>query len=100
MPGQRLRALKSLIKQKGIARIIEAHNGISALIGQTVRIQNDDEVLEYDGFWESSLTDSASKGIPDEEIVGCDSRIHTTNETLNVITKPIIVGDKPARLGE
>jgi phosphoenolpyruvate phosphomutase len=49
------------------------------------------EVFEYDGLWESSLTDSATKGMPDASIVGYDSRTHTIDEILNVTTKPIIV---------
>ena len=90
-PGERLKSLKRAIEQKGFVRIIEAHNGLSALIGENAQIRKNGEIIEYDGFWESSLTDSASKGIPDAEIIGYDSRIHTINEILNVTTKPIIV---------
>ena len=90
-PGERLQSLKRAIAQKGFVRIIEAHNGLSALIGENAFVQKNGEIIEYDGFWESSLTDSASKGIPDAEIIGYDSRIHTINEILNVTTKPIII---------
>jgi len=72
-------------------RIIEAHSGISALAGEWARIEEGGRVVEFDGFWESSLTDSASKGLPDVQIVGPESRIHTINEVLEVTTKPIIV---------
>ena len=90
-PGDRLRALRECIELKGFARILEAHNGLSGIIAENAMVQLDGEVIEYDGIWESSLTDSASKGLPDASIVGCDSRIHTINEILNVTTKPIIV---------
>ena len=90
-PGDRLRSLKQAISQKGYVRIIEGHNGLSALVGETTQVHQNGEIIEYDGFWESSLTDSASKGIPDAEIVGYDSRVHTIDEILNVTTKPIIV---------
>jgi phosphoenolpyruvate phosphomutase len=49
------------------------------------------ETIEFDGFWESSLTDTASKGMPDAEVVGYESRLHTIDEILNVTTKPIVV---------
>ncbi len=59
------------------------------------------ECTEFGGRWESSLTDSATKGYPDASIVGNDSRVSTTNESLNVTTKPIIVdgdtGDDPTQ---
>ncbi len=59
------------------------------------------ECTEFDGRWESSLTDSATKGHPDASIVGNDSRVSTHNEIFNVTTKPIIVdgdtGDDPTQ---
>ena len=59
------------------------------------------ECIEFDGRWESSLTDSATKGYPDASIVGNDSRVSTINEIPNVTTKPIIVdgdtGDDPTQ---
>ena len=99
-PMERLQALRECLDRKGFARILEAHSGLSAIIAESARIQRDGEVIEYDGIWESSLTDSATKGLPDASIVGNDSRIHTIDEILNVTTKPIIVdgdtGGEPA----
>ena len=99
-PLERLQTLKECLDRKGFARILEAHSGLSALIAESAQIQRDGEVIEYDGIWESSLTDSATKGLPDASIVGFDSRIHTTDEILNVTTKPVIVdgdtGGEPA----
>ena len=83
--------LKKKIKKKGFIRIIEVHNGLSALIGEKAQVKQKNDTIEYDGFWESSLTDTASKGMPDAEIVGYDSRLHTIDEILNVTTKPLIV---------
>lgn len=88
---ERRRKLRELIDRKGFVRLIEAHNGLSALVGETARIEQDGRVIEYDGFWESSLTDSAAKGLPDAEIVGNPSRLHTIDEILNVTSKPMIV---------
>ena len=86
-PDKRLRLLKEQLEKKKFVRIIEAHNGISALIGQKTQVEQDGKIIEYDGFWESSLTDSASKGMPDAEIVGYDSRLYTINDVLLILIK-------------
>lgn len=100
-PDKRRSLLKDKINQKGFVRIIEVHNGISALVAEKANVKQNGEKIEFDGFWESSLTDTASKGMPDAEIVGYDSRLHSINEILNVSTKPIIVdgdtGGSPAQ---
>lgn len=88
---KRCALLKKKIQDKGFVRVIEVHNGISALIGEKAQVKQKNEIVEYDGLWESSLTDTASKGMPDAEIVGYDSRLHTIDEILSVTTKPIIV---------
>jgi len=90
-PWARLSSLRQCISRKGFARILEAHSGLSGLVVEYARAQMNGEVIEYDGIWESSLTDSATKGLPDASIVGNDSRAHTVDEILNVTTKPIIV---------
>ena len=100
-PGARLRALKECINRKGFARILESHSGLSGIVAERARVEKNGQVIEYDGLWESSLTDSATKGMPDASIVGYDSRVHTIDEVLNVTTKPIIVdgdtGGEPAQ---
>ena len=90
-PWGRLSALKQNIARKGFVRILEAHSGLSGIVAENARVETEGEVLEYDGLWESSLTDSATKGMPDASIVGYDSRTHTIDEILSVTTKPIIV---------
>lgn len=90
-PGDRLRALRRTVADRGYARLIEAHSGLSGIIGSNARAVFNGEEREFDGLWESSLTDSASKGQPDASIVGVDSRLHTVNEILAVTTKPLIV---------
>jgi len=90
-PDKRRASLVNKIKEQGFVRIIEVHNGLSALIGERASEKQNGNTLEFDGFWESSLTDTASKGMPDAEIVGNESRLHTIDEILNVTTKPIII---------
>lgn len=100
-PSQRLSALCHAIDSKGFVRIMEAHSGLSAIVGETARVTVGDEVREYDGLWESSLTDSATKGIPDASIIGNESRLHTIDEILYVTEKPLIVdGDTGGEIAQ
>ena len=89
-PAVRLNSLRRLIASKPLVRILEAHNGLSALIAETARVEKDGQVLEFDGMWLSSLTDSTSRGKPDIEAVDVGTRLQTANEILEVTTKPII----------
>jgi phosphoenolpyruvate phosphomutase / 2-hydroxyethylphosphonate cytidylyltransferase len=98
-PGKRIETLRRLIDVKPIVRILEAHNGITGLIVEKTSIEKDGKRIEFDGIWESSLTDSTSKGKPDTELVDFSSRFSTVEEILEVTTKPIIVdGDTGGRI--
>ena len=98
-PGNRMKTLRRLIDSKSFVRILEAHNGLTGLIAEKTKIQKNDETLEFDGIWESSLTDSTSKGKPDTELVDFTSRFTTIEEILEVTTKPIIVdGDTGGKI--
>lgn len=85
-------SLRELVKKRKFLRIIEVHNGLSALIAQQISVaRKNGKMLSFDGFWESSLTDSASKGQPDTEIVSLNSRVETINQIRCVTNKPLIV---------
>jgi len=88
---ERISSLTEIIEQKGFARIMEAHSGLSAMIVEDSSKTNNNIQMEFDGIWESSLTDSATKGMPDASIIGTESRLHTINEIAHVTSKPIIV---------
>jgi phosphoenolpyruvate phosphomutase len=95
LPENRRGKLKSLLLEDKTVRVLEAHNGLSGIIANDARIEGDLEdakvTREFDAIWESSLTDSASKGHPDIEVVSFDSRLNTIHEILAVTSKPIIV---------
>lgn len=95
-PEHRRKMLKRLIELKPIIRVIEAHNGLSALVAENTKFEG----REFDAIWESSLTDSASKGKPDIELVDFTSRTQTINEILEVTTKPLIVDGDTGGLAE
>ena len=95
----RQQMLKHLIKSKKTVRILEVHNPISALIVEKTKSNFNGKNIEFDGFWSSSLTDSASKGKPDIEAVDTTSRLNSINEIFDVTYKPMIydgdTGGKP-----
>ena len=98
-PGKRMKTLRRLISVKPIVRILEAHNGLTGLIAEKTQIKKDGRTIEFDGIWESSLTDSTAKGKPDTELVDFSSRFSTIEEILEVTTKPMIVdGDTGGRI--
>lgn len=98
-PNIRLSRLRRLLSAKPLARILEAHNGLSALITENLRVERAGLPLEFDGVWLSSLTDSMSRGKPDIEAVDISSRLNTVNEIFEVTTKPMIFdGDTGGRL--
>ena len=86
-PDIRLKMLKRLIESKPIVRILEAHNGLTGLIVEKTKVEND----EFDAMWLSSLTHSASKGKPDNQYVDITTVNQTLGEIFDVTTKPIIV---------
>lgn len=90
-PEKRRKKLKELLDKKNPLRILEAHNGISAIISNDINIvSNNKEIIEFDGLWESSFTDSASKGYPDANIISIDSRCESLRYILDATNKPII----------
>jgi len=90
-PEKRRGKLKKLLKRKPLIRVIEVHNGLSALVANDAKVELKDGTLEFDALWASGFTDSASKGYPDADIVSFDSKINTISEILNVTNKPLIV---------
>ena len=89
-PENRVSILKRLIKSKPIVRILESHNSLTGLIIENLKYSRKNINNEFDGMWSSSLTDSATKGKPDNSSVDFSSRINSLNEILDVTTKPLV----------
>lgn len=90
-PELRRATLRRLLSAKPISRFIEAHSPISAMIAEHSRVEDGDQVREFDGFWSSSLTDSTLRGKPDIEALEINSRLSAINEIFEVTTKPLIM---------
>ena len=82
--------LKRLINAKDIVRIIESHNALTGLIIENTGLYDKKKFREFDGMWSSSLTDSLSRGKPDNQSVDYSARINGLNEIMDVTTKPVI----------
>ena len=89
-PVHRQSKLKRLLKIKKIIKVLEAHNPISALIVEKMSIDKKNKFDEFDAIWSSSLTDSVSRGKPDNQSVDYSTRLSGLNEILDVTTKPVI----------
>tara|TARA_B100001093_G_scaffold363532_1_gene348280 strand:+ start:441 stop:1745 length:1305 start_codon:yes stop_codon:yes gene_type:complete len=89
-PQNRVSRLKRLISSKKIVRVLESHNSLTGLIIENLKIEKNNKNIEFDGMWSSSLTDSATKGLPDNSSLSFSSRISSLNDIMDVTTKPVV----------
>tara|TARA_B100001287_G_C22663274_1_gene521490 strand:- start:75 stop:1379 length:1305 start_codon:yes stop_codon:yes gene_type:complete len=90
LPQNRVSRLKRLLSSKKIVRILESHNSLTGLIIENLKVLKKNMNLEFDGMWSSSLTDSATKGKPDNSSVDFSARISSLNDIMDVTTKPLV----------
>ncbi|MDE1481691.1 phosphoenolpyruvate mutase [Xenorhabdus bovienii] len=84
--------LKKLLKGKKSLTFIEAHNPLSALIVKNANYtDNKGCIHKFDGVWSSSLTDSAIKCIPDNEILDINSRLQNIYDIKSLTGMPVIM---------
>ncbi len=89
-PTLRRNKLIRLIKSKKIVRFLEAHNSLSALIIEKLKLNVKNISEEFDGIWCSSLADSATRAKPDNQSVDLNTRINSLNDILETTSKPIM----------
>ena len=89
-PDVRRARLKKEIAIKGTISAMEAHSGLTGLIVENAKVEENGGVRQFDAMWISSLCDSTAKGKPDIELVDMTSRFRTINDICEVTTKPII----------
>ncbi len=89
-PDNRISKLKRLMEAKKIVKILESHNSLTGLIIENLKINEKNKLIEFDGMWSSSLTDSATKGKPDNSSLDFSSRISSLNDMMDVTTKPLV----------
>ena len=89
-PDNRVSRLKRLIHSKDIVRILESHNSLTGLIIENTKILKKNNIYEFDGMWSSSLTDSATKGKPDNSSVDFSTRLSSLNSMMEVTSKLLV----------
>ena len=88
--NNRVSRLKRLINSKNIVRILESHNSLTGLIIENTKVIKNNSSYEFDGMWSSSLTDSATKGKPDNSSVDFSTRLSSLNDLMEVTTKLLV----------
>ena len=90
LPDFRRSRLKRALSMKGLVTAMEAHSGLTGLIVEKTKVEENGGMKEFDAMWVSSLCDSTDKGKPDIELVDMTSRFRTIDDIMEVTTKPII----------
>ena len=90
LPENRVSRLKRLMNSKDIVRILESHNSLTGLIIENLSINKRNKNKEFDGMWSSSLTDSATKGKPDNSSVDFSTRLSSLNNMMEVTSKLLV----------
>ena len=88
--NNRVSRLRRLINSKNIVRILESHNSLTGLIIEKLKVIKKNNSYEFDGMWSSSLTDSATKGKPDNSSVDFSTRLSSLNDIMEVTTKLLV----------
>src|SRR5262245_52918698 len=103
-PEVRLKRLGRLLQTKRLVRLMDVHNGLTGMIVETLRIDQQHGGREFNGMWASSFTDATMRGKPDNEVVDFSARLAVINEVLEVTTKPILfdanTGGHPEHLAQ
>ncbi len=89
-PDVRRSRLKKVLAMKGTITAMEAHSGLTGLIVENTKVEENGGLRQFDAMWISSLCDSTAKGKPDIELVDMTSRFRTIDDICEVTTKPII----------
>jgi phosphoenolpyruvate phosphomutase len=87
-PESRRNLVRSKLSNGEMLRLIEAHSGLSA----RVAVNSVGECgRQFDGVWVSSLTSSATRGLPDIELHTLENRIDLVREIMFAINIPVVV---------
>lgn len=90
-------ALRRLLSGDGMIRILEVHSPLAAVVAEHSR-GSSPEQREFHGFWSSSLTDSALRGLPDTELLSTRLRLAWIDQIFSVTSRPLVMdGDTGGR---
>ncbi len=75
-----------IIRKRGVARFLQAHDGVSAVIADHAKIKS----REFDGLWSSSFVDSLRLCRPDMEVADVTLRLQGLQPIIDASRKPIL----------
>ena len=88
--ASRVSRLKKILNYKKFVRVIECHHPLLGMMIENLTYNKKNMIIEFDGLWSSSLTESAIMGKRDNGSLDLNTRISNLNNVLNVTSKPII----------
>nr|MCY0983578.1 isocitrate lyase/phosphoenolpyruvate mutase family protein [Streptomyces tirandamycinicus] len=83
-------SLREALARERPVRIIEVHSPLAAVIAEHAQGKGSDK-REFHGFWSSSLTDSALRGLPDIELLDMERRLSWIDQIFSVSTLPLVL---------
>ncbi|MEU6965940.1 isocitrate lyase/phosphoenolpyruvate mutase family protein [Streptomyces chrestomyceticus] len=86
----RLATLRESLAREKLVRIVEVHSPLAAVIAEHAQGTGPDK-REFHGFWSSSLTDSALRGLPDVELLDMELRLSWIDQIFSVSTLPLVM---------
>lgn len=82
--------LRELLSSGRLIRVMEVHSPLAAVVAEHSRGRGP-EGREFDGFWSSSLTDSALRGLPDTELLDVRLRLAWIDQIFAVTSRPLVM---------
>lgn len=89
-PDARRTAFSRAMRLKPLLRVIDAHSGLSALIGDRARLELGSEIREFDALWSGSLATAVLKAKTDNGVVDFSARMAVLSDILEATRKPIL----------
>ena len=90
MPEYRRGRFRQLLEMGANVKVMEAHDGISALLAEETVAVIDGNLNQFDAIWISEGCDSITHGKLSMDMVDASSRIRTVDDIISVTTKPIL----------
>lgn len=78
---KKVNALRNLMKEKKLIKIVGAHNGLTARLV---------EEAAFDGVWASGFEISASHAVPDANILTMSDFLNASSDMVNAVSIPVI----------
>ena len=90
LPEIRRPLLRRLLAEGRLLRAIECHDPLSALLGESARVDQRGVSIEFDVLWASGFSHATSLGLPDAELSSLERRLDCIANIAAATCKPIL----------